>query len=476
MSAFRTRCARSLVAAATLLLSVHSAVAPAAVLRAGAAKIDITPDPGVSLDGPIAKGGPVQAVHDPLHARALVLDDGRTRIALVICDLTAVGFDVVDEAKAIVERTSGIPPRHVMIAATHTHAAPRAIHIARSERDDAYHELVSARIAEAVAAAERNLLPTAVGSASFAKPAYTRCRRFVCDPSGCRANPFGRTDDQVWSDVRQAGSTARFAGPVDPEFCVLSIRHLDGSPLAALGNFCVHYAGGSRPRTVSADYFGQFATALEGRLRAAAGRPSFVGLMSNGTSGDTGSLEPFSAEAAPFEFMKGVGRELADDAAQAIDGIVHHSDATLAVATRELELGVRKPDAARLAWADAVLANPQAKHPHPWTPVYAREARELERFPATVRILVQAFRIGDTAVAAVPCEAFAETGLAIKAASPLERTFTVNLANGFGGYLPPPAQHRLGGYETWPARSSFLEEEAEPKIRNAVVELLDELQ
>ena len=46
------------------------------------------------------------------------------------------------------------------------------------------------------------------------------------------------------------------------------------------------------------------------------------------------------------------------------------------------------------------------------------------------------------------------------------------MANGYGGYLPPPEQHELGGYETWPARSSLLEVQAEPKIRAEVLRLL----
>ena len=79
------------------------------------------------------------------------------------------------------------------------------------------------------------------------------------------------------------------------------------------------------------------------------------------------------------------------------------------------------------------------------------------------------------AIAAAPCEVFAETGLAIKQSSPFPKTFTIELANGYGGYLPGPEQHKLGGYETWPARSSFLELEAEPKIRRTLTELLKEL-
>jgi len=63
--------------------------------------------------------------------------------------------------------------------------------------------------------------------------------------------------------------------------------------------------------------------------------------------------------------------------------------------------------------------------------------------------------------------------LRVKAESPLKPTFNVSLANGYAGYLPPPDQHKLGGYTTWRARSSCLEEEAEPNIVAKILELLN---
>jgi hypothetical protein len=153
----------------------------------------------------------------------------------------------------------------------------------------------------------------------------------------------------------------------------------------------------------------------------------------------------------------------------------HRGDVTLAMQQAELELGVRRPDSQRLAWAKDVLARPQEKHAHRWTPTFAQQTLNLAKFPATRRLKLQAVRIGGLAIAAIPCEVFAETGLAIKAQSPHSATFTIELANGYGGYLPPPQQHEWGGYETWPATSSFLEVQAEPKILAETLRLLREV-
>src|SRR5205807_7469925 len=88
---------------------------------------------------------------------------------------------------------------------------------------------------------------------------------------------------------------------------------------------------------------------------------------------------------------------------------------------------------------------------------------------------LQALKIGDLGIGAVPDEVFALTGLKIKARSPLRSTFTIELANGSEGYIPPPEQHGLGGYTTWPARTAALEVEAEPRIVETVIGLLEKV-
>jgi hypothetical protein len=440
--------------------------------RAGAAKVDITPKSGVSLDGPISKNGPVRGIHDPLHARALVLDDSSLRLAVVICDACIIGRDVFDAAKAMVDQQTGLRADRVLIAATHTHAAPRTVHIARGPLDDEYHQILARRIAAAVIQAEKNLAPAQVGWGSFDKPELLRCRRYLCEPGSVGANPFGESGERVKSVAGTSSAVTGPAGPADPQVSVLSVRHADGTPLAVLANFSVHYCGGYQSGMVSADYFGYFARALEESLPAGEGHPPMIAMMSNGTSGNAGAIERGGKRYGPFEWLERSGVMLAEEALRVTRAIEYRDDMTLAMDESELELAVRRPDEARVAWAQRVLANPGGPHPHRWTPVYAREALQLSEYPETVRIKLQAIRIGNLGIAAIPCEVFAETGLAIKQQSPHDATFTIELANGYGGYLPPPQQHQWGGYETWPARSSYLEIQAEPKIRAAVLRLL----
>jgi neutral ceramidase len=109
-----------------------------------------------------------------------------------------------------------------------------------------------------------------------------------------------------------------------------------------------------------------------------------------------------------------------------------------------------------------------------WEENYARETTLMADWPATKEITLQALAIGDFAIAAIPCETFGSTGLAVKKASPFPLTMVVGLANGYHGYLPPADQFPWGGYTTWRARTSYLEREAETKIRAATKKLLDQ--
>jgi hypothetical protein len=92
-------------------------------------------------------------------------------------------------------------------------------------------------------------------------------------------------------------------------------------------------------------------------------------------------------------------------------------------------------------------------------------------WPTEVRVILQAFRIGDLGIATIPFETFAEIGLELKSISPIKPMFTIELANGAYGYLPTPRQHALGGYETW-LGTNRVEPRASEKIVARLVELL----
>ena len=224
--------------------------------RAGAATSNITAPLGISLDGPISQNGPALHVHDELHARAIVLDDGAVKLAIVICDATMIGRDLFDEAKAIASAATGIAPERVLMAATHTHSTPR-LGVRDGELERWYRDFLPRRIADSLIRANNNLSPARIGWGSTEAPEFVFNRRWFVKPESIPPTPFGETGEQVRMNP-PAGSPdlIKPAGPVDPELFVLSLRHEDGRPLALLANYGLHYVGGGRRGDLSANYFG----------------------------------------------------------------------------------------------------------------------------------------------------------------------------------------------------------------------------
>lgn len=442
-------------------------------LRAGAYAQDVTPKKfPISVNGGFNDRQAV-AAHDPLHARCLVLESQGTKVALVVVDSCMIPRDILDAAKALAEKSTQIPARNILISATHTHSAPTVAGVFQSEPDKDYVKFLTHAIAEGIEKANTRLAPAKLAWGVADEPHQVFNRRWRMKAGVKNLDPFGRDTDQVkMNPPRMSPDLLEPAGPTDPAVTVLSIRTANDKPLAVFANYSLHYVGDMPP--LSADYFGVFADVMATKLQAG---KEFVAMLSNGTSGDVNNIN-FKAEAPktkPGERSRLVAEAVAAAAMKAIDKKDHAPQATLRSATREIELGVRKPTAEEIQRAEAILAKAQGRELRGAEEVYARETVLLKDYPDRVRVPLQVLQVGDAAVVAIPCETFAEIGLSIKKKSPFATTCVVSLANGYFGYLPTPQQHQLGGYETWRARSSFLEVEASTKMEQTIMDLLREL-
>jgi hypothetical protein len=305
-------------------------------------------------------------------------------------------------------------------------------------------------------------------------------------PGESYENPFGGKNDRArMNPGYQSPLVSRSFGPVDPAVAVLAVRSAaDKRPLAFFANYSLHYVGGFP--AISADYFAAFADEIGRRLKAGDARysnkPAFVGAMSNGTSGDINNVNfasPPPSPRQPGEQILVVAKSVADAAMKAYDKIQFRPHVTLDALTSDIELAVRKPSAEDLQQARELLltipkdADGQYSN---MSAVYARETVLLDAFPDRVPVKLQVLRIGDLSIAAIPCEVFVDIGLDLKKRSPFEQHLTISLANGYNGYLPTAEHHHYGGYETWRARSSYLEVEAAAKITNRLVEMFAQLQ
>jgi neutral ceramidase len=450
----------------------------AAPLRAGAAAVDVTPTEfPVNMPGGFSANTATSA-HDPLHSRALVLGDGAQTVALVVVDNLGLSPDTVELAKQRAFERCAIPPARMLVASTHTHTGP---HSGVSERSSPaqvrYRDRLVEGIASSIADAHAALRPAAVGTASHPLPDEVFNRRWFLKPGRMQPNPFGTLDQVKTNPGTGTDLLERPAGPTDPDLMILSVQDEKRKPLALFANYALHYVGGSPAGQISADYFGEFARLMPARLRAP---ENFVAMLSNGASGDINNI-PFTVlrpPREPFEQIRIVAQKAADAAWLAHRKIERHvQDVPLAMLEREIRLEFRKPSPEQVEAARAVL---DLKAPEDLEKLprlaqnYARNTLGALDRPESIAVKVQALRIGDTAVCGLPFEVFVEIGLEIKKRSPFQNTVVVGLANGRHGYLPTPAHHELGGYETW-LGTNVVQKDASERLTAALLEMLGEL-
>jgi concanavalin A-like lectin/glucanase superfamily protein len=463
--------------AGVLLLSAawsSAGAGPAKVFRAGAFAVDVTPTNfPVTINGGFLAAYAERA-YDRLHARCLVLDDGTTRVGLCVLDSCLFPREYADEAKRAIQQATGLASERLMLSATHAHSTPSLMAILGTDADPHYPRFLLPHLVEGFRRAVSNLAPARVGWAVVPAPQHTHTRVWIRRPDRMESNPFG--ERSVRANMHpgyQNPDVIAPAGPSDPELSLLSVQGMDGRPVAVLANYSMHYFGdGIRP--VSADYYGLFAERLGELLGATNARsaPAFVGIMSQGTSGDQQWMD-YSRARRPLD-ARAYADELAQIAHAALQTVRYHEWAPLVMRERDLPLATRQPSPQRLSWARGIMEAMPGRAPKSLPEVYAREQVWLSEHP-TLPVKLQALRVGDLGVTMTSAEVFAITGLKIKAQSPLQPTFNIELANGEDGYIPPPEHHALGSYNTWACRSAGLEVHAEPKIVEALLGLLEEV-
>ena len=444
-----------------------------AEFRVGAAVTDVTPEKLPVLVNGGMRSRSADQVKTRINARAIVLDDGKERLAIVVVDSCMMPRPLLDEAKKLAAERTKIPADRMLISATHSHTAPSCMGCLGTDADSNYVPFLREKLAEAIVAAEKNLQPAQVGWAVANADEYTALRRWIRRPDRIAEDPFGNPTVRAnmhagrnWDDV-----TGK-SGPEDPALSLISFQTPAGKPIAVLANFSMHYFG---DQALSADYFGLFCEGMKTGLApdTSDGPSPFVGVISHNCSGDIWRRD-YTKPAADDHTIESFAEGLVKIALEAYETIEYRSDVDLAMAESRMKLDYRVPDKQRLEWAERIVEAMGDRLPKDTTEVYAREQVLLHERQST-EIVLQALRIGDIAIATTPNETYALTGLKLKKQSPAAQTMVIELANGGDGYIPPPEQHLLGGYNTWPARSAGLEIEAEPKIAEAVLQLLEQV-
>ena len=429
---------------ASLLMSASLTPAgTAAPVRVGTALVNIDPPNGIPLAGYYHARGS-EGILDSLFVRATVLDDGRTKVALVVCDLISLPRSTVLEARRQIEKAAAIPPDNVMISATHTHTGP--VLARESSRDDmdggasdlarTYTAQLPDRIAKAVADADARLAPANISFAREFEQRLAFNRRF-----------WMKDGTVGWNPGKKNPNIIRPAGPIDPEVAVVCAESVDGKPLLTYVNFAMHTdtTGGTR---TSADYPG----ALYRRLADYSG-PDMLTMFANGPCGNINHLNVnwSRRQHGPDEANR-LGTILAAAVFKASMDLAPVADTTLHVRTQTLELPLPAVSDEQVARAQEI--SKQGDKAKFMDQVFAYRTLDLvARKGKPLEVEVQVITMGrDLAWVSLPGEVFVELGLSIKAASPFKQTHVVELANGSIGYIPNRPAYAEGNYEVVSAR------------------------
>ncbi len=444
-------------------------------LYAGAARVDITPREKVQMAGEVGWFRPGQYVYDPLHAKALFLEQDGRKVCLVVLDLTIVTREWVARIREEAARRFSIDPNAVMVHATQTHTAPSLGHFMFDEDfknvppemewlaggDSRYFPFAFERILEALDAAHAALEPVHLRVGSGVEGRVQFNRRAVMQDGSVRM-PGPR-----WSPPLGPTYIRYLEGPIDPEVGLMVFQNDRLEVRACLLHHTAHPVNVFPKEVVSADWCGAWAAEMERTLG-----PNCVALVVNGCCGNINPWDPFDPDFVADH--RRMGRILAETSRNVLETLAEEDDARIDCAFDPLPIPMRDIDPAELESARATLE----KHPEPlwcdsagyaayetsqqasrppqrtvdaqWMRAAGIMSRHLlkEREPV-MNYEVQAFRIGRSALVGLPGEPFVEGQLRIKMASPAYPTYVAHCCNMYVGYLPIREAFPRGGHEVF---------------------------
>jgi neutral ceramidase len=446
------------------------------VFKAGAAQVNTTPPLGTRINGDFVTHYATY-IHDDLFSKALVLQDSKETVAIVVVDICIMPIEFVAGVKQLITGKTGIPASHIMISSTHTHAAGSVADVHVGSLDPAYTAKLPGLIVESVVLALSRLQPAKVGFGSVLVPEHLLCRRYKMQDGYAPFNPVTGGVDQVKTNpFGYENMIDSSVAPTDPDLSYLAVKGQDDSWISLVANYSLHYVGDWDNGTISADYFGFFSACLSEKLQT---QDRFVAMLSNGTSGDVNIWDFLDQERYPkdnFEKSRYIGEDLAHKLYENLNSIAWQSEPELTAMYEEVAVVVTKPTEDELFAASQVVAGATYENlvidNEGLKQIYAREQILLNEFEDIKHCPVQAIRIGNGVIGALCGEFFSETGLYLKANKKSPYYFTISMANGNIGYVPPAHEIVRGGYETWRCRYSCLVPGTEEIIRARLLNLI----
>jgi hypothetical protein len=394
-----------------ILLSGHI-FCPAceAALKGGFAKVDITPPVGVWLSGYASRNKPSEGISDELYAKALVLDDGQNKIAIVSADLLWVPLETTNEIRGIVKKKVGIPESNVLVCATHTHFGPKIDKIRKdwpdapaSKVDKSYVEKLTKKIADSISTAAKNLKPVKLGvvKGDISEIVYNRRTK--------------RPDGKVAMTFRLPPADPNLAfGPIDPQVAILRVEDTNGSLLGTIVNYACHPVCGATDNqefySISADYPGYTARVVE----------QMEGGICLFALGTAGNMNPVRIQGENHRSR--IGKALGGEVLRRLQFVSTSDDIALKALKKPVTLPLKKD-------------------------LPPERISDEDKAKKTLTTEIQVLRIADIYILGLPGEVLVEVGLEIKKKTGIENLFIISLSNDACGYVCHSQAYDEGGYE-----------------------------
>lgn len=386
-------------------------------LKAGAAKVEITPPTGLEMYGYGNRKGGATSVLDPLMARVLVLEVGEQRMALVNMDVgEPLAAAWIERLREHARKTCGIA--HVLVTATHTHSGPDIRDEYPPKEAPDWETGALEKVEKAISDAHQNAVEAKLG---------TGYGNVLIGHNRLRLEPDGSI---TWFE---RNNTMVPTAPVDPTVSVLRVDTAEGKPLAILVNYACHpVVFGSDHLRYSADYPGVMIKTVEGAFDGQA-----VAMFLQGGDGDINpyfAVHPLEQDAVAKRDW--TGERLGSEAARVAKRIetVVATEASLDVAEDLVESSLRwNPEKFREAVAKSWGVKAAES--------FDRRKGETPRLPV-VTVLINK-RI---ALMTMPGEPFVEHQIDWRNRCPVRDAFFLGYTNGGFGYFPTIRAATLGGY------------------------------
>lgn len=374
-------------------------------MKIGFAKRDITPAVGCILSG---NGDYVSTgIHDPLDARAVVMEKSGRRVALVSCDLLGIDRDQVAGIKSKLQK-HGHSFDQLLITCTHTHNGPTTCFNRPQRlphRDEAYLEKLEVAVTEAIIEAAGSLVEALMKTGrGFADENFNR-RLVTPDGEAHFFNPPTLAAHPEYADL--------VGGVTDQELNALQFLDAGGRVLLTMVQYAAHpLTVGKFAHVITRDFCGRLVDLLEEAYEAPA-------VFIQGACGDLHCRGLFEG----FIRMEEMANNLATEVKRVLNfpGLRAVSP-TLQTASTAIRLEVDQQRRATNGWRQEIFDE-----------YYAVE--------------MAAFRLGPIALVGIPGELCCELGLRIKGNAAFSQTWLLYICNSYAGYLISRRAYLEKGYE-----------------------------